>query len=224
MWAEIDEICNQTATSDIRFNSMNSIIMEASRAKDEETQMSKLDPFDYTSSFDNLGNDYALMEASKLAMEKQMEVNEQKIAELQRAVEKQEIEADTQSKEMMMKPLMLFLSSSLNTELVYTILHGITKFTLLNYMRNEFSKEQMQQFKAMEYRVDQFGDTTITLRKIKIENIERWDRMSYDKMVAKGGMLDLRKTSDILETDRRRSTIMGDNATVIDKKTEITYH
>jgi hypothetical protein len=40
-----------------------------------------------------------------------------------------------------MEPLMLFVSSSLNTEMVYTILYGICKFTLLNYMRNEFSKD-----------------------------------------------------------------------------------
>lgn len=70
-----------------------------------------------------------------------------------------------------MSPLMLFMSSSLNVELVYTILHGISKFTLLNYMRNEFNKEQIEQFKAMEYRVDRYGDTTITLRKIVIDNI-----------------------------------------------------
>lgn len=43
-----------------------------------------------------------------------------------------------------MAPLMLFLTSSMNTEMVYTILHGICKFTLLNFMRNEFSKEQMK--------------------------------------------------------------------------------
>ena len=56
--------------------------------------------------------------------------------------------------EMKMTPLMVFLSSSINTELVYTILHGIGKFTLLNFMRNEFSAEQMRNFKAMEYKVD----------------------------------------------------------------------
>jgi hypothetical protein len=34
---------------------------------------------------------------------------------------------------------MLFLSSSMNVEMVYTILYGISKFTLLNYMKNEFT-------------------------------------------------------------------------------------
>ena len=81
---------------------------------------------------------------------------------------------------------MLFLSSSINVELVYTILYGIGKFTLLNFMRNEFSKEQMRQFKAMEYRVDQYGDTTITIRKIRIKDIERWNKMSADETAAFG--------------------------------------
>ena len=80
---------------------------------------------------------------------------------------------------------MLFLSSSLNVEMVYTILYGICKFTLLNYMRNEFSKDQIKQFKAMEYRVDEIGDTTITIRQIKINNIQEWDKMSGDDLFQK---------------------------------------
>ena len=79
-----------------------------------------------------------------------------------------------------MSPLMLFMSSSLNVELVYTILYGIGKFTLLNFMRNEFTKEQMEQFKAMEYRVDRYGDTTITIREIVINNIHQWNNVNYD--------------------------------------------
>ena len=49
---------------------------------------------------------------------------------------------------------MLFMTSSLNVEMVYTILYGICQFTLLNYMRNEFSPKMMKRFKKMEYRVD----------------------------------------------------------------------
>ena len=82
-----------------------------------------------------------------------------------------------------MSPLMLFMSSSLNVELVYTILYGIGKFTLLNFMRNEFTKEQMEQFKAMEYRVDRYGDTTITIREIVINNINQWNNVNYDDIV-----------------------------------------
>ena len=77
-----------------------------------------------------------------------------------------------------MSPLMLFMTSSLNVEMVYTILYGICQFTLLNNMKMAFCHEKMKRFKKMEYRVDQHGDTTITIRKIKIKNIEKWDKMS----------------------------------------------
>jgi hypothetical protein len=40
-----------------------------------------------------------------------------------------------------MDPLMLFVSTSLNTEMVYTILHGICKFTLLNNMLKKSSED-----------------------------------------------------------------------------------
>ena len=112
--------------------------------------------------------------------------NEKRIEELQKTVIKQEAKLATADKEMEMTPLMLFLSSSLNVELVYTILYGIKKFTLLNFMRNEFSADQMRQFKAMEYRVDQFGDTTITIRQIRIMDIEKWDKMNTDDTMAMG--------------------------------------
>ena len=58
---------------------------------------------------------------------------------------------------------MLLMNSSQNLEMVYTILYGINKFTLLNNV-SKLTKEQTKKFKAMEYRVDQQGDTTITLR------------------------------------------------------------
>ena len=45
-----------------------------------------------------------------------------------------------------------------------------------------FCHEKMKRFKKMEYRVDQHGDTTITIRKIKIKNIEKWDKMSTDEI------------------------------------------
>ena len=66
------------------------------------------------------------------------------IEDLQSQVVMKEAQIHSDVHEMKMTPLMLFLSSSLNTELVYTILHGICKFTLLNFMRNEFTAEQMR--------------------------------------------------------------------------------
>ena len=70
-----------------------------------------------------------------------------------------------------MTSLSMFVQSSANTEMVYSILTGLTKFALLNFMRNKMTREQEKEFKEMEYQVDRKGDTTITLRSIKIHNI-----------------------------------------------------
>ena len=69
-----------------------------------------------------------------------------------------------------MTSLSVILASGLNTEMVYTILYGICKFSLLNYMKNALSEEQMKEFREMEYKVDRYGDTTITLRTVKIHD------------------------------------------------------
>ena len=79
------------------------------------------------------------------------------------SVQKKEEKIANEAREIEMKPLMLLMNSSQNLEMVYTILYGINKFTLLNNV-SKLTKEQTKQFKAMEYRVDQQGDTTITLR------------------------------------------------------------
>lgn len=112
--------------------------------------------------------------------------NLMRIEELKKDVIKQEAELTMVDKDKEMTPLMLFLSSSLNVELVYTILFGIGKFTLLNFMHNSFNSTQSRQFKAMEYKVDEFGDTTITIRQIRINGIERWNSMSQDETEALG--------------------------------------
>ena len=35
----------------------------------------------------------------------------------------------------------------------------------------------------MEYRVDRYGDTTITIRKIKINDIHKWNSMKVEDIV-----------------------------------------
>ena len=77
-------------------------------------------------------------------------------------------------KEESLAPLFLFLTSSLNVELVYVILYGISQFSLLNLINkgNEgLDIDQRKRFQKMEYNVDQDGNTTITLRSYKINNI-----------------------------------------------------
>ena len=89
--------------------------------------------------------------------------NRERIAELRMSVQEQETKITRETCEIEMKPLILLMNSSQNLEMVYMILYGINKFTLLNNV-SKLTKEQTKQFKAMEYRVDQQGDTTITLR------------------------------------------------------------
>ena len=43
--------------------------------------------------------------------------------------------------EIQMTSLSMFLQSSANTEMVYSILTGITKFALLNFLRNGMTAE-----------------------------------------------------------------------------------
>jgi len=105
--------------------------------------------------------------------------NRERIAELRMSVQEQETKITRETCEIEMKPLILLMNSSQNLEMVYMILYGINKFTLLNNV-SKLTKEQTKQFKAMEYRVDGKGDTTITLLEIKIRNIEEWDRHKSD--------------------------------------------
>ena len=74
----------------------------------------------------------------------------------------------------------MFLQTSMNTEMVYSILTGLCKFALLNHMGNKITPEQLKEFQEMEYRVDQHGDITITMRLIKISNIKDWEKVKMD--------------------------------------------
>lgn len=74
--------------------------------------------------------------------------------------------------------MFLFLASALNVELVYVILKGITQFSLLGFIKQEFTSEQIKRFREMEYRVNKEGDVTITLRKYKIHDIDSWQETS----------------------------------------------
>ena len=146
-----------------------------------------------------------------------------------------------------MEPLMLFLSSSMNVEMVYTILYGISKFTLLNYMKNEFTQEQIEAFQAMEYRVDRHGDTTVTIRQIKIKDIKEWDNMMGRSIssaipVSPNGHFSGESHTSLISPIIQNTTVESDvpfnyfddskntpaqtepHVTFLDTKTEMTYH
>ena len=80
----------------------------------------------------------------------------------------------SQRKQTELAPAFFFLASSLNVELVYMILKGVKSFAYLNC--NEFScpkaVEKMQSIEAESDALDR--DVTITLRKIKIKNVNAW--------------------------------------------------
>ena len=77
-----------------------------------------------------------------------------------------------------LKPLYIFLTSSLNVELVYVILKGISQFSLLNFVKNGLTIEQQRQFEEMEYKVEAGGDTTILIRSFQIQDINSWQKTS----------------------------------------------
>ena len=79
-------------------------------------------------------------------VEIQKKENLRKIDDLKRTVLKQEKNIVKEGAKTELVPLQTFLSTSLSVELVYTMLFGITKFCLLNFMRNEFDAQQQKQF------------------------------------------------------------------------------
>jgi hypothetical protein len=73
-------------------------------------------------------------------------------------------------KEITVAPLYLFLASSFNTELVFLILKGISKFSYLSCNNGtcQFSND-----KAAKMTLEKKdGNLTITLKQIKIKNFE----------------------------------------------------
>lgn len=108
---------------------------------------------------------------------------EKEIERLRNQVAKHEKKNVTLNEAKELKSLSMFLQTSMNTEMVYSILTGLCKFALLHNMGNKITPEQLKEFHDMEYRVDQHGATTITMREIKIRNIESWERIKADDLL-----------------------------------------
>ena len=90
-----------------------------------------------------------------MALEEQkIQEKENKINQLQQTLNETRKEVVESEAHKEMTSLSVLLSSGLNTEMVYTILYGICKFSLLNNMKNALSEEQLKEFRDMEYRVD----------------------------------------------------------------------
>jgi hypothetical protein len=74
-----------------------------------------------------------------------------------------------------MAPLFFFLASSLNVELVYSILKGITQFGYLTLCDPKTIPEKLAK---MHTQKTQDG-VKLTLRRIKIKNSKNWNSASY---------------------------------------------
>ena len=76
-------------------------------------------------------------------------------------------------KQQMMAPMFVFLSSSLNVELVYSILKGVTSFGYITLME-DFHSVKAKKIERIAPTV--IGDgIRITIRRIKIKDKRNWD-------------------------------------------------
>ena len=83
-----------------------------------------------------------------------------------------------------MAPLLMFLNSSLNVELVYIILKSITQFGVMIKPRLSASLRRTSTFirkskKKSDVTIDEeTGNAHLTLKKIKVKDYESWSRAS----------------------------------------------
>ena len=82
-----------------------------------------------------------------------------------------EVETERQK----MKPMFLFLASSFNVELVYSILKGITQFGYITLCEPNSVQEKLTK---MHIKVNE-ETTELTFFKIKIKNFNNWNATSY---------------------------------------------
>ena len=75
-----------------------------------------------------------------------------------------------------MAPLMMFLASSFNIELVYVILKGITQFSYLtcDNGKDDYIREKADKLNLVTAKD---GSKTLTLNEVKIKNLDRWSNV-----------------------------------------------
>ena len=116
-----------------------------------------------------------------------------------------------------MTPLMMFLASSFNIELVYVILKGITQFSYLNcgddgndYLRRKANK--------LNLRNESDGKSkTLILTEIKIKDLDKWSGVKAK---------DVKESDNFTSHDVQDSCAEMDDSNVLRMKqqVEITYH
>jgi len=111
----------------------------------------------------------------------------------------------------MLAPTFLFLASSLNVELVYSILKGITQFCYLTLEENQSVATAKLKHNTIERMPD---GTKLTFFKIKIKNSKNWGESSYQEFL-----------QDNWVRTRRAAVVpaMQDTLT-IEQKVSVTFH
>lgn len=118
-----------------------------------------------------------------------------------------EITGDKSEKEL--TPMYLFLASSLNVELVYSILKGITQFGYITLANPEQSKGKLAKMRIETGR----DSTSLTLFEIKIKNTKDWSSASYQQFMQ----------NDLMQQPIAASADKEDLLT-LKQKVKVTFH
>ena len=114
-------------------------------------------------------------------------------------------------------PIMLFLASSLNVELVYIILTGLTQFAKMNSNNiNVTDFDDLQNESKVEIEERESG-TSILLRTIEIENVDKWSsQMRIDDYIEDN-------RASFVETKVTLESESSNNATLL-KNVKVKFH
>ena len=132
----------------------------------------------------------------------------QENTEINELLQSQPDSRETKSKEL--SPLYLFLASSLNVELVYSILKGITQFSYITLANPEVAKPKLAKMQIQKTQ----DDTQLTLFEIKVKNTSNWGAASYQQFMH----------SDLTNAPKVTSDQPKADLLVLKQEVKITFH
>lgn len=113
----------------------------------------------------------------------------------------------------------LFLASSLNVELVYSILKGVTQFGYLTLCEPDEVSAKLKKMRIFHGN----GDTTLTFFEIKIKNSQVWNKNSYQDFMqdtwAKNRQTAIRKSAITDSGSEAKQEIL-----VLKMRVSVTFH
>jgi len=82
-------------------------------------------------------------------------------------------------------PLFLFLASSLNVELVYIILKGITQFSYVTFNQDSDNTFGQRKFTNLHLtKGKENSDLVLRLERIKVKNIDSWENAESKDVIS----------------------------------------